>query len=133
MADRDILGGRMDRGEPDALDVAEVREAYDRGRKDAKSERKRHPVMMTLLFVAAAVGIGLMALAAYNGSFSQAGKTVDANLATVATRAEPAVRDAAADAQASLREAGESFDKPSLENPRTDNQTRKAEPAVPAP
>ena len=83
------------RDDPDRLDL---REAYDRGRRDERASRKRHPVIMTLLFLAAAVGVALMVLAALNGSFGAAGRVADQSLATAADQAEPVVRDAAGDA-----------------------------------
>lgn len=72
----------------DAHAVAtDLREAYERGRRDERATRRRHPVGMTLLFAAAAVGVILLALAAVNGSFSGAGQVVDASLtAAVAAR-----------------------------------------------
>ena len=89
---------------------ADLREAYERGRRDERSMRRRHPVLMTFTFIAAAVGLALMALAAFNGSFTQAGGVVDKNLAVAANRAEPAVRDAAASAGEAVRDAGRSDD-----------------------
>lgn len=90
------------RDDPDRLDL---REAYDRGRRDERASRKRHPVIMTLLFLAAAVGVALMVLAAVNGSFGTAGRVVDQNLATAADQAEPAVRGAASNAGAAVNNA----------------------------
>jgi hypothetical protein len=81
----------------------DLREAYERGRQDAKRARRRHPVVMTFLIVAAAVGLIVMALAAVNGSFSGAGTVVDRGLATAADKAEPAVRDAASQAGQAVR------------------------------
>jgi len=90
------------------LDQADLRQAYERGREDERAARKRHPVFMTLTFVAAAVGVTLLALAAINGSFGRAGGVVDQNLTVAADRAEPAVRQAATEAGQTLREAGQS-------------------------
>jgi hypothetical protein len=87
---------------------ADLREAYERGRRDERAMRRRHPVLMTLLFLAAAVGAILIGLAAANGSFTRAGGVVDQNLAVAADRAEPAVRDAAASASQSIHDAGRS-------------------------
>jgi hypothetical protein len=87
---------------------ADLREAYERGRRDERALRRRHPVLMTLLFLAAAVGAILIGLAAANGSFTRAGGVVDQNLAVAANRAEPAVRDAAASASQSIKDAGRS-------------------------
>ncbi|WP_091736717.1 hypothetical protein [Phenylobacterium immobile] len=86
---------------------SDLREAYERGRRDERATRKRHPIAMTITVVAAAVGLVVMGLAAVNGSFSRAGGVVDQNLTVAADRAEPVVRDAAADAGQSLRNAGD--------------------------
>lgn len=101
-----MIGERRDAQADDLK--ADLREAYERGRRDERSTRKRHPVLMTFTFIAAAVGLALMALAAFNGSFTRAGGVVDQNLAVAANRAEPAVRDAAAGAGEALRDAGQS-------------------------
>lgn len=99
--DRDDAGA-------EALARADLREAYERGRRDERASRRRHPVAMTLTIVAALVGVAVLALAAVNGSFTRAGGVVDENLNTAVTRAEPQVRDAAAQAGQSLRDAGQS-------------------------
>jgi len=98
-----MVGERRDAQADDLK--ADLREAYERGRRDERATRKRHPVLMTFTFIAAAVGLALMALAAFNGSFTRAGGVVDQNLSVAANRAEPAVRDAASDAGQALREA----------------------------
>jgi hypothetical protein len=85
---------------------ADVREAYERGRKDERASRRRRPVFMTLLFVAAICGVALLALAAINGSFSAGGSVADQNLNAAVNRAEPQVRDAASQAGQKLRDAG---------------------------
>jgi hypothetical protein len=85
---------------------ADVREAYERGRRDERASRRRHPVLMTLTFAAAACGVALLALAAVNGSFSGGGAVADQNLNAAVTKAEPQVRDAASQAGQSLRDAG---------------------------
>ena len=90
---------------------ADLREAYERGRRDERAMRKRHPVLMTFTFIAAAIGVVLIALAAVNGSFSTAGNVVDKNLAVAANRAEPAVRDAAANAGQAVRDVGQPEEK----------------------
>lgn len=96
-----------DRARRDADDRADLREAYERGRRDAMAGRKRHPVLMTFMVVAALVGVVLMALAAINGSFGGAGKVVDQNLSVAADKAEPVVRDAAGDASRAIGDAAD--------------------------
>jgi hypothetical protein len=86
---------------------ADVREAYERGRKDERASRKRHPILMTLTFIAAICGVALLALAAVNGSFTRGGDVADQSLQAAVTKAEPQVRDAASQAGQSLRNAGE--------------------------
>lgn len=83
---------------------ADLRQAYELGRRDAVKARRRHPILMTLVVVAAAIGIVLMALAVANGSFGGAGAVVDQNLATAADQAEPVVRNAAAEAGQAVRD-----------------------------
>ena len=109
-----MVGGRLDTdsNSAEALERADIREAYERGRKDERASRKRRPILMTFTFIAAAVGVVLMALAAYNGSF-----VVDNNLAVAATQVEPVVRDVASDAGQSLREAGASITDRTAEAP----------------
>jgi hypothetical protein len=84
----------------DARAVAvDLREAYERGRRDERASRRRHPIGMTLTFVAAAVGLVLLVLAAVNGSFGRGGEVVDHNLAVAMNRSPaPAVTPAAAPA-----------------------------------
>ena len=83
---------------------SDLRQAYELGRQDAKKQRRRHPILMTFVIIAAAVGLVVMALAAVNGSFSSAGVVVDQNLATAADQAEPVVRDAAGQAGQAVRD-----------------------------
>jgi|GEM_PF-876856 len=86
---------------------ADIREAYDRGRKDERASRRRHPIFMTFLFVAAICGVVLVALAAVSGSFSRGGDVADQSLQSAVNTAEPQVRDAASQAGQSLRDAGQ--------------------------
>jgi hypothetical protein len=104
-----MIGGRLDNDERarDALDKADLREAYERGRRDERAARKRHPLLMTLTFAFALVGVALLALAAVNGSFGRAGGLVDDHLSVAADRAGPAVSNAASNAGQGLRDAGE--------------------------
>ena len=96
---------------------ADLREAYERGRRDERASRRRHPVAMTLTVAAALVGVVLLALAAVNGSFGRAGVVVDEHLNTAVTNAEPQVRDAAAQAGQSLRDAGQSVRQKASDGP----------------
>lgn len=90
---------------PGRGDEPDLREAYALGQRDAKAARRRHPVIMTLLVIVAAIGFIVLALAVVNGSFSGAGTVVDQNLAKAAAEAEPVVRSAADDAGQALKDA----------------------------
>ena len=80
-------GDRIALSRAEQLDIeevrADVREAYERGRKD----RRRHPVFMTLTFIAAICGVILLALAAVNGSFAGGGGVADETLSAALNRA----------------------------------------------
>jgi hypothetical protein len=105
-----MIGGRLKHYDDalDAVDKADLRAAYERGRRDERAGRKRHPLLMALTFAAAAVGAALLALAAVQGSFSSAGGVVDQQLTTAADRAGPAVRHAADNAGQTLHDAAQS-------------------------
>ena len=85
------------------VDVRDV-DAYERGRRDGLADRRKHPVGMTLLFFAAAVGVILMGLSLIHGSFGQGGAVADQNLAVFSRQAKPVVRDAASNASRTLRD-----------------------------
>ncbi|HKR89566.1 MAG TPA: hypothetical protein VJS38_15440 [Phenylobacterium sp.] len=103
-----MIGGRVDKDQraSDALDKADLREAYERGRRDERAGRRRHPLLMTVTFLLALVGVVLLAMAAVQGSFMRAGGVVDRQLNVAADRAQPAVNEAASTAGQSLRDAG---------------------------
>ena len=96
-----MIGGRLDTDDrpadataalsrADAIDIkeiqADVRAAYERGRQDERASRRRHPVFMTLLFVAAICGVALLGLAAVNGSFRAGGSVADQNLSAAVSQ-----------------------------------------------
>ena len=84
---------------------ADLREAYERGRRDERAARRRHPIGMTFTFVFAAIGLALLVLAGINGSFASGGQVADNTLHTAVDRAAPAVSQAASDAQAKVADA----------------------------
>jgi hypothetical protein len=105
-----MVADRVDDGRvTDAADAqaigADLREAYERGRRDERASRRRHPIFMTLTFACALVGLVLLVLAGVNGSFATAGTVVDQNLQLAVNRAQPAVTQAANDAQAKVADA----------------------------
>lgn len=105
-----MIGGRLDTDDraTDALDKADLRAAYERGRRDERAARKRHPFLMTIIFVMALVGVVMLGMAAANGSFMRAGRVLDEQLNVAADQAAPAVNQAASAAGENLRDAGQS-------------------------
>lgn len=97
----------VEAGPAPGLDTSDLKEAYRLGRKDERARRKRHPVLMTVLFLLALAGAAFLALAALNGSFSGAGQVADHNLSVAADRAEPAIQGAAGEAAETLRSVGD--------------------------
>jgi hypothetical protein len=95
----------------DPVRDSQVLDAYARGKRDARDARKRHPVGMTFLFVAAAVGLSVTAYAVYSGSFAGGGQRLDRDLAVAADKAQPIMREAAHDAGQALKDVSQ---------PRTD-------------
>lgn len=100
-----MVGGRPgdDVNAPDSQDKVDLREAYERGRRDERGRRRRHPIGMTFTFAAALVGVAILALALVNGSFGRAGEVVDQQL----TIARPMASQAASDAGDQLRHAAD--------------------------
>jgi len=77
------------------VDAEGLKSAYEEGRRDERARKKRHPFIMTMLFLLAIAGAALLTLAAVNGSFRDGGQMADANLAVAADRAAPVIEDAA--------------------------------------
>jgi hypothetical protein len=72
----------------------EIDLAYERGREDERRRRRRHPILGALMFVAAVLGVGMIYLAAREGSFTRGGEVVDRRLASAADTAHVASQDA---------------------------------------
>lgn len=85
----------------------DLHEAYERGRRDERARRRRSPLAIGAVAVAALVGAGLLAVSAWQGSFTQGGAVVDDRIATAADTAEPKLQAAAEDARSALRQAGQ--------------------------
>jgi hypothetical protein len=79
----------------EAATRADVERAYEQGRQDEARRHRSHPVLGALVFVAALVGVGMIYLAAHEGSFTQGGQVVDQKLASAADTARSASKDAA--------------------------------------
>ena len=83
----------------------ELRQAYERGRRDERARRRRSPLAMLAVSLTALAGAGILAVSAWQGSFTQGGAMVDHQIATAAENAEPKIQAAAEDARTALRDA----------------------------
>ncbi len=85
---------------PDAAaSEGDVERAYEQGRLDERRRRRSHPIIATLVFLAAVVGVGMIYLAAREGSFTRGGELVDRKLASAADTTHQASQNAAVVAQ----------------------------------
>jgi hypothetical protein len=85
----------------------ELQQAYHRGRRDERARRRRSPLVMLAVSLTALVGAGILAVSAWQGSFTGGGAVVDRQIATAADHAEPKIQAAAQDARSALRQAGQ--------------------------
>lgn len=90
----------------DHADSAELDAAYQRGRRDERSARRRSPLLSLAVAVVAIVGAGTLVLAAREGSFASGGQVVDHQLQIATGQAELTTRDAAAATGEAVHDAG---------------------------
>lgn len=83
----------------------ELIKAYQRGRRDERARRRRSPLTMLVVSVTALMGAGILAVSAWQGSFTQGGALVDHQIAAAAHTAEPRLNAAAQDARSVLHRA----------------------------
>jgi len=79
---------------PAAPSAADLKAAYDRGRRDERARHRRSPLMALAVGSAALVGGAVLALAAMEGSFANGGAVVDQQVSKAAQQANQALRDA---------------------------------------
>lgn len=96
-----LTRGRTDTAE--VPDDAHLRAAYERGRRDERARRRRHPLLGLAVAGVALVGGAALALAAMQGSFRDGGAMMDRQIAAAAGHAEPVLRDAAGEAGEALQ------------------------------
>jgi hypothetical protein len=82
-----------------------IRDAYERGRKDERHSRRRHPFIMAGLLVLAAAGASMITLAAMTGSFGEGGAVADMRLAQAADNTAPVIDRAITSTQDAARDA----------------------------
>ena len=86
---------------------AEMRDAYDKGRRDERKRHRSSPLLNLGLLAVAAVGAMMLFYAAREGSFSGAGSVVDTKLSHAAAVAPSAINNAATQTGAALQDTGE--------------------------
>lgn len=91
---------------------AELRAAYERGRKEERARHRRSPVLVMGLVAAALVGTASLVLAAMNGSFQEGGAMMDAGVTTAAREAVPTIKKGAAAVQDTLSTDTQASEKP---------------------
>jgi hypothetical protein len=74
---------------------AELRAAYERGRKEERARHRRSPVLVLGLVAVALIGGTSLVLAAREGSFREGGALIDAGVSTAAREAVPTIRKGA--------------------------------------
>jgi len=83
---------------------AELRAAYERGRKEERARHRRSPFLVLGLVAVALIGGTSLVLAAKEGSFRDGGALMDAGVSTAAREAGPALKKSAGAASEGLRE-----------------------------
>lgn len=89
------------------VDKGDLKDAYERGRRDERARRRGSPLAVLLLVLVAVAGAGIMYLAMREGSFTGGGQVVDRNLSVAADKVAAPVRNAADNAGTALQNAGE--------------------------
>lgn len=94
---------------------AELRAAYERGRREERARHRRSPWLALALVATALVGGTSLVLAAKEGSFREGGALMDAGVTTAAREAVPTLKKGAAAVQEGLSgdaEAGTGSNRP---------------------
>jgi hypothetical protein len=81
---------------------AELRAAYERGRKEERARHRRSPLLVMGLIAVALIGGTSLVLAAKEGSFRDGGALMDAGVSTAAREAVPTLKKGAAAVQDGL-------------------------------
>ena len=98
-----------DADQPAVVPEADLKAAYDRGRRFERNRHRYHPMIGLAVAFVALAGAGIIGLAAAEGSFAGGGEILDRQLAVVAEQAEVASRDAASATGEAVRDAGGSL------------------------
>ncbi len=82
------------------------RDAYQRGVADERARHKRNPLFSLLIALVAILGIAVIVLAVWKGSFSEAGRTLDRTTQDAAEQARQAGAEVADESGEALQDAG---------------------------
>ena len=110
MVERVDSEGRVVRDDRDVRDTValtdkDLRDSYDRGRRDEAVRHKRNWLWTIVEALLALVGVIVLALAALNGSFERGGRVLDEQLWSARVEATPAIQNAASSATNAVRDA----------------------------
>ena len=95
----------------DNASLEEVRrDAYQRGVADERARHKRNPLVSVLIALCAVLGVAVIALAIWKGSFSGAGETLDNTASEAADQARVAGREVADESGEALQDAGRNLE-----------------------
>ncbi|HEX8570617.1 MAG TPA: hypothetical protein VF699_11960 [Caulobacteraceae bacterium] len=113
----------------DTRSLEEVRrDAYQRGVSDERARHKRNPLISILIALCAVLGVAVIALAIWKGSFSGAGQTLDTTAGQAADQARVAGREVADETGEAMQDTGRT-----LESRGEAGQAPPAGQAQPAP
>jgi len=110
MVERVDSEGRVIRDDADARESVavtdkELRDAYERGRRDEASRHHRNWLWVIVEALLAVAGVIVLVLAALNGSFERGGRVIDEQLSIARVEAGPTIRNAASNANNAIQNA----------------------------
>ena len=79
------------------VDAGDIRDAYERGRREARARHKRHPVRGVVVGRAARGGGATLIMSALHGSFAGGGASLDHGLSAAVHQGGPALKNVAED------------------------------------
>ena len=116
----------------DSRTLEEVRrDAYQRGVADERARHKRNPLFSVLIALVAILGIAVIALAVWKGSFSEAGRTLDRTTQEAAEQAREAGAEVADESGEALQDAGRTVEQRGESAQGQDGSGAPAAPATP--
>ena len=95
----------------DTRSLEEVRrDAYQRGVADERARHKRNPLVTILIALCAVLGVAVIALAIWRGSFSGAGETLDRTAGQAAEQARVAGSEIADETGEAMQDTGRTLE-----------------------